>query len=97
MRLVNDIEADIYTMGHIHGAISSYTPDRLKYNEKLHKIQSVKVIATLSGSWVKAFMQSTEERPLNPHYGEVKGYKPARIGCPIIHIRPYTREMWLEA
>ena len=92
-RLVNDIEADIYTMGHIHGAISTYTPDRLRYNPRTQKIEGVKVIASLSGSWVKAFMQSTEERPLNPHYGEKKGYKPARIGCPMITIRPYWREI----
>jgi len=96
MRLVNDIEADLYSMGHLHGAISTYTPDRLKYNPRTHKIESVKVIATLSGSWLKGFMQSTEERPLNPHYGERKGYKPSRLGCPIIHIRPYHRQIWLE-
>jgi len=93
MRLVNDIEADVYTMGHIHGAISTYTPDRLRYNYRSHKIESVKVIAALSGSWIKGFMQSTQKRPLNPYYGEKKGYKPARIGAPIITIRPYFREM----
>lgn len=97
MRLVNDIEADIYTMGHLHGAISTYTPDRLTYDERTHKIKSIKVIASLSGSWIKGFMQSTEEKPLNPYYGERKGYKPARIGCPIIHIRPYYHDMWIEA
>ena len=96
MRLVNDIEADIYTMGHIHGAISMYTPDRLRYNLRSHRIESVKVVAALSGSWVKGFIQSTEERPLNPYYGEKKGYKPARIGCPIIKIRPYYRELSVE-
>ncbi len=97
MRLVNDIEADIYTMGHIHGAISIYTPDRLKYNIQSHKIESVKVVAALSGSWLKGFMQSTEVRPLNPYYGERQGYKPARIGCPIITIRPYLKETGIEA
>ena len=97
MRLVGDIEADIYTHGHIHGAITTHTPDRIRYNPRTHKIESVKIIATLSGSWVKGFMQSTPERPLNPHYAEKKGYKPQRIGSPIIHICPHTREMWIEA
>lgn len=93
MRLVNDIEAHIYTMGHLHGAITTYTPDRLVYNERKHKIESIKVIAAISGSWLREFMQSTEETPLNPYYGEKKGYKPARIGCPMIKIRPYWREI----
>lgn len=96
MRLVNDIEADIYTMGHIHGAISTYTPDRLCYNVRTHKIESTKVVATLSGSWVKGFMQSTEERPLNPHYGEKKGYKPSRIGSPVIKITPFHHIVEVE-
>lgn len=96
MRLVNDIGAEIYTMGHIHGAISTYTPDRLVYDPKSHKIRSEKVIAALSGSWVKAFMQSTTEKPLGVHYGELKGYKPARIGCPKITIRPFTREITIS-
>jgi len=96
MRLVHDIEANMYTMGHLHGAITTHTPDRLFYNLKSRKIESVKVIASLSGSWLKGFEQSTERRPLNPHYGEKKGYKPARIGCPVIKIRPFYREMEIE-
>ncbi len=91
MRLVSDIEADIYTMGHLHGAITTYTPDRLNYNIRTHKIESTKVIATTTGSWVKSFLQSTEERPTNSGYGERKGYKPARIGCPVIKINPRRR------
>jgi hypothetical protein len=97
MRLVSDIEAEIYSMGHLHGALTSHTPDRLRYDRNTGRLKSVKVTATLSGSWMKAFMQSTPERPLNPHYSEVKGYKPSRIGCPCITIKPTTREITLTS
>ncbi|KKM66474.1 hypothetical protein LCGC14_1480800, partial [marine sediment metagenome] len=60
-RLVSDIEADIYTMGHIHGSITSHTPDRLSLNVRTGKVEAKNVVATLSGSWVKTYMQSTEE------------------------------------
>jgi UDP-2,3-diacylglucosamine pyrophosphatase LpxH len=95
IRLVSEIEADIFTMGHIHGAVSVYTPDRIYCNVRTNpsSIKNRKVVATLSGSWVKGFMQSTEEKPLNPHYGERQGYKPARIGSPTIIIRPYHQEI----
>lgn len=98
IRLAGDIEADIYTMGHIHGAITTYTPDRLYYNKDKRKIDSKKITASLSGSWVFGYMQTEEdeEHKANPYYGEKKGYKPARIGCPVIHIRPENREVWLE-
>lgn len=89
-RLVSDIEADIYTMGHIHGSITSHTPDRLSLNVRTGKIEARNVVATLSGSWVKTYMQSTADTSLNPFYAEVAGYKPARIGCPTIMIKPYT-------
>ena len=97
VRLVSDIEADIYTMGHIHGSITSHTPDRLYLNVRTGQISDRNIVATLSGSWVKTYMQSTEDNPLNPHYGEVSGYKPARIGCPTISIKPYTGEITLTA
>ncbi len=96
-RLVSDIEADIYTMGHIHGSITSHTPDRLSLNVRTGRIEAKNVVATLSGSWVKTYMQSTPDVSLNPHYGEVAGYKPARIGCPIITIKPYTGEITLTS
>jgi len=96
MRLVSDIEADIYSMGHIHGAISTYTPDRLYFNVRSGRIESRKVIATLSGSWLRGFMQASKDVPINPYYGEKKGYKPARIGCPVIKIKPCYRQVEVE-
>lgn len=84
MRLVNDFEADIYLMGHLH-CISTYTPDRLIVRNG--RIKSTNLIAATTGSWLKTYTQPKNE-DLNPSYGEEKGYKPSRIGCPVIHIHP---------
>jgi len=84
-RLVNDIQADIYLMGHLH-AMTSHTPDRLRIRNG--KIQSVRLAATLTGSWLKTYNQPEDGEVQDPTYGEEKGYKPSRIGCPIIRITP---------
>jgi len=85
VRLVNDIEADIYLMGHLH-AMTSHTPDRLRVVNG--KIRSIRLAATICGSWLKTYNQPDEGENLDPTYGEQKGYKPSRIGCPIIRITP---------
>lgn len=79
-RLVNDIQADIYLMGHLH-AMTQHTPDRLMYRNG--KIKSIKLAATITGSWLKAY---TMNQPAS--YAERQGYKPSRIGCPVIQICP---------
>lgn len=86
IRLVNDIEADIYLMGHLH-AITKHTPDRLVFRNG--KVKSERLLAVTTGSWLKGYTQSPDvEHPLSPSYVEKKGYKPSRLGCPVIHIRP---------
>lgn len=85
MRLVNEIQADIYLMGHLH-AMTSYTLERLFLT--LGKIRSVKLSATICGAWIKTYNQPDENKIQDPTYGEKKGYKPAYIGCPIIRITP---------
>jgi hypothetical protein len=86
IRLVNDIEADIYLMGHLH-AVTKHTPDRLVYRNG--KVKSERLLAVMTGSWLKGYTQSPDiEHPLSPSYIEKKGYKPSRLGCPVIHICP---------
>jgi len=93
-RLVNDIEADVYLMGHLH-AIASYSPDRLVVRNG--RVKATKLISCITGSWLKGYMQPKNDEHLNPSYVERQGYKPSRIGCPVIKIKPYTQEMWLES
>lgn len=85
MRLVNDVQAHIYLMGHLH-AITIHTPERLTCVRG--RVKSVKLIAAITGSWLKTYTQPREGQTLNPTYGEKAGYKPSRIGNPIIRINP---------
>ena len=94
MRLVNDIEADIYLMGHLH-SITQHTPDRLVYRNG--KVKSLRLAAATTGSWLKAYTQPKEGQVLSPSYAEKKGYKPSRIGCPCIKIKPDTEEFSIES
>lgn len=84
-RLVNDIEADIYLMGHLH-TITTYTPDRLTVVNG--RVRSVRLAAVICGSWLKTYAQSRNGDIQDPTYGEQKGYKPSRIGMPVIKIYP---------
>lgn len=94
MRLVNDIQAHIYTMAHLH-AMTQHTPDRLVCIRG--RVKSIKLVATLTGSWLLAYKQPQKGHQLNPSYAEIKGYKPSRIGCPIINIRPDKDEFTIES
>lgn len=94
MRLVNDIQADIYLMGHLH-TIAQYSPERLIYRSG--KIKSTRLIATITGSWLTAYTQSKEDQQLNASYAERQGYKPTRIGCPVIHLWPDRQEFSVES
>ncbi len=85
VRLVNEIQADVYLMGHLH-AMTSHTPDRLYV--KKGKIKSKRLAATICGSWLRTYNQPEKGGLQDPTYGEEKGYKPSRIGCPIIRITP---------
>jgi len=94
VRLVNDIQADIYLMGHLH-AMTQHTPDRLIYRGG--RVKSLRLAATITGSWLKAYTQPKSDQELPPSYAEKKGYKPSRIGCPVIHIKPEYEEFTIES
>jgi len=82
------------TMGHLH-AMTSHTPDRLMCVRG--RVKSIKLAATITGSWLKAYTQPKGEQILNASYAEKKGYKPSRIGCPIINICPERDELTIES
>ena len=94
MRLVNEIQADIYLMGHLH-AMTQHTPDRLLYSNG--RIKSSKLVATITGSWLRAYTQPRKGQQLNASYAEIKGYKPSRIGCPKVIIKPDKGEFSIES
>jgi len=93
LSLVNDVQADVYFMGHLH-AMTHHTPDRLVLENG--KIKSLTLEATITGSWVKAYTQPMTPDDESIGYPEMKGYKPSRIGAPVLHIWPDERKFTIE-
>ena len=85
MRLVNEVEADICIMGHLH-AVSTYETQRLICDGGL--IQYKPVVAAMTGSWLKTYTQGSQTGGAIS-YGEMKGYKPSVIGCPIVNVKMF--------
>ena len=94
MSLVNDVEADIYLMGHLHDTIT-HTPQRLVCRQG--RVKSIQLIAAMTGSWMTTYTQPKAGQHLNSGYGERRGYKPSRIGAPVIHIHPHKGTFTIES
>ena len=83
------IDANIILMGHLHGQESPDVPERLILRNG--KIKSFGTIATMTGAWLRAYMQSVP-----PCYLERWGAPPSVLGCPRIVIIPDKDMMILE-
>jgi len=93
MRLVNDVQADIYLMGHLHDIVIK-SPHRLKCVNG--KIKDIPLIAAMTGSWLTAYTQPKGGANMGISYAEKKGYAPSRIGTPVIHINPDKEKVTVE-
>ncbi|MDP2364014.1 MAG: hypothetical protein Q8M94_09625 [Ignavibacteria bacterium] len=82
------INANITLMGHLHGQESPDIPERLIL--KNGKIKAFETIATMTGAWLKAYMQGAP-----PCYLERWGCPPSTLGCPSIIIEPDDDKMTL--
>ena len=90
LRLANTfVNANIVLMGHLHGQESPDIPERLVL--KNGKMKSFETIATMTGAWLRAYMQGVP-----PCYLERWGSPPSTLGCPRIMINPDKQEMTLE-
>lgn len=83
------INAHITLMGHLHGQESPDIPQRLILQNG--KIKAFEALATMTGSWVKAYMQGVPAC-----YLERWGSKPSTLGCPTIELTPQTGQMVLK-
>lgn len=83
------VDAHITLMGHLHGQESPDIPQRIIL--KGNKIKAFETIATMTGAWVKAYMQDVP-----PCYLERWGSPPSTLGCPRIVIEPHIGRMTLE-
>jgi len=82
-------EAQITLMAHLHGQESPDIPQRLRVVKA--KLKDKDAIATMTGAWLKAYMQGQP-----PSYLERYGCPPSVLGCPCIVIDPNRQLMTLE-
>lgn len=82
------VNAHITLMGHLHGQESPDIPQRLILRNG--KIKSFETIATMTGAWLRAYMQGVP-----PTYLERWGSPPSTLGCPRIIIDPDKDKMTL--
>jgi len=83
------VNAHIIWSAHLHGQESPDVPQRLIL--KGGKIKSFETIATMTGAWIRAYMQDVP-----PCYLERWGSPPSTLGCPRIVIEPDKDRMTLE-
>jgi len=82
------VNAHVTLMGHLHGQESPDIPQRLILRSG--KIRSFETIATMTGAWVKAYMQGVPAS-----YLERWGSPPSTLGCPRIIFEPDKDKMTL--
>ena len=86
---MGSFEASIYGYAHVH-AIQIFSPQALAVNEGL-KITAKGKVGALTGCWFRTYTQGEIAS-----YGEMKVYKPSRIGCPRFYIVPDKGELGVE-
>lgn len=88
-KFMNNFDADFYGYAHMHDIITSSAP-QLTTTKNL-MIKERKRVGAVTGCWFRSYSQGTLAS-----YGEIKGYSPTTMGCPVFRIRPYHDDLWIE-
>jgi hypothetical protein len=86
LRFMNDFDADIYAIGHVHDVVVKSWP-RIGANNACDKLIEIPRIGIVTGSYLRTYTQGSTG------YGEVKGYSPVPLGAVAVEIEPHTRKM----
>lgn len=86
---MNNREADIYIMGHLHEK-DCKPLDRLAANDKCDKIISKKRLGLFSGTYLKTYYETKRAG-----YGERRGYRPVSLGCSVLEFQPFGHD-WVH-
>lgn len=89
IKFMQDFEADIYMMGHVHDQ-KGQRRVRIEANAKCDALVQKESIGVITGSYLKCYPQG------HSSYGEQKGYSPTSLGAVKIFIKPETRQVWAE-
>ena len=83
---INDFEADVYFMGHVHDQMGT-TGTRIGADKDCTKLVEITKPAVISGSYLKTYAEGVTT------YGEQRGYKPTTLGAAFVTIKPDSREL----
>lgn len=89
IRHMNNFEADVYMMGHVHQCTGQKLV-RLGADDGCKKLVEYSRIGAICGSYLKTYKEG------HTGYGEIKGYSPTALGPAKIRITPYKRELHAE-
>jgi hypothetical protein len=87
LRFMDDFEADVYMIGHLHDQTGTRRVT-VGANSECTELADRQSIGVISGAYLKTYQQGVTT------YGEIKGYAPATLGASWVAIRPETRELW---
>jgi len=79
-------EADVYMIAHVHG-LSAQRLVKIGANDMCNKLTEKERIGVITGCYLKTYSQGITT------YGEIKGYRPSKLGAVSIIINPFKREM----
>ena len=80
-RVMDQFEADIYGVAHMHDIITDTKP-YLKIDNQ-NRIKQLEKVGAITGSWFMTYAQG-----VGASYGEKKTYPPTTLGCPVFTIVP---------
>ncbi len=86
IKFMNNVEADIYFMGHVHDQKGQRLV-RVAADAPCTKLITRESIGIITGSYLKTYAEGATS------YGEEKGYSPTPLGAARVTIRPETREL----
>jgi len=89
VRFMEDFEADIYLIGHVHGRTGERV-QRIGANSTCTKLEDRDSIGVISGSYLKTYAQGIIS------YAEPMGWRPSVLGAARIKIIPDKRKFYTE-
>jgi hypothetical protein len=89
IKLMNNVEADIYFMGHVHDQKGQRLV-RISADQACTQLTEKQTIGLITGSYLKTYVQGSSG------YGEMKAYQPTTLGAVRLQVVPDKGEMYGE-
>ncbi|MHC4621734.1 MAG: metallophosphoesterase [Planctomycetota bacterium] len=89
IRMMNDFDADIYMMGHVHDK-TARRQTTITADQTCRHLRERIQLGVVSGAYLTTYHHGETT------YGEQRGYSPVTLGAAWVRIKPETRELTAE-